>query len=121
MDLDEYFFAGAPEPKKSLPNVPYINMGVVMFNLKKLRTEMMDDRVIYLLNHTKYRFAEQDCMNQLCYKQVRQISCIYNKNEFTGPCGNPKIHHFACDKKWIEKPLYQKYAAMSWNDIRRSV
>ena len=63
LDLDRYYLAGVPEPKKSKPDSPYVNMGVAMFNLKKMRADLMDQSLIYLLNNMKYKFAEQDCIN----------------------------------------------------------
>lgn len=117
---DNKFLAGCIEPKKSKTNAPYVNMGSVVFNLKYLRDTRMDDKIIRSLNKDKYRFAEQDCINQLCGQGIHVISSIYNKNDFTESCVNPKIYHFANEKNWRQHELVQQYKAHSWNELRQN-
>ena len=121
LDLTNYYLAGVLEPKKSKTYAPYVNMGSVMFNLEKLREDQMDDKIISSLNHTKYTFAEQDCINALCNKQFLTLPSIYNANDFTEPCKDPKIIHFACNKKYNQTPLFNKYKVMAWDEVRRTV
>ena len=119
LDLNGYYLAGVPEPKKSNSNASYVNMGVALFNLKKLREDMVDDRVIYLLNNQKYRFAEQDCINSVCRNQILTLPSMYNWNSFVAPCDSPKIRHFACNREWYKTTYYQKYQNLNWKEIRR--
>ena len=58
LPLKEYYLAGGAEPDKSL-NSLYVNMGVALFNLAKLRKDGMADRIIDTLNRQPYAFAEQ--------------------------------------------------------------
>ena len=119
LDLDGYFLAGVEEPKKTKPKKPYINMGSVIFNLKKLRDDGMDDKIIEALNTKTYEFAEQDCINELCNKHILTLPSLYNSNKFTEPCENPKIIHFADDKKYRTRALYYQYQNMNWGDARK--
>ena len=119
LDMDGYYFAGALEPEKSKPGKPYINAGVTMVNLKQLREDGMDDKLIEALNKQKYEFADQDCINELCAGKILVIPPTYNSNKFTEQVENPKIIHFAADKIWNNQPVLYKYRNMNWNDIRR--
>ena len=119
LNMDGYYFAGVKETLKSKPGEPYMNMGVAMQNLKLLRDSGMDDKIIQMLNNKKFKFAEQDCMNQLCCKRILTISSIYNANNFTAPCDFPKIRHFAAEENWRSNPIVDQYRKIRWNDIRR--
>lgn len=121
LDLTNYYLAGVPEPKKSKKGIPYVNMGVAMFNLEKLRSDRTDDEIIRRLNRDKYLFAEQDCINSLCHKKVLLLPSTYNANDYTEICKDPKIVHFACNRDYDKTTLYKKYEKMSWDDVRRSV
>ena len=66
LDLQDYYIAGCIEPKKCTGSFTYINFGVCMLNLAKLRNNKKDNDIIHMLN-THYYFAnEQDCFNDLC-------------------------------------------------------
>ena len=58
LPLDQYYLAAAEEP-----NTPkaehYVQMGVVLFNLKKMREDRMDSRLIHAINTRKFDFVEQ--------------------------------------------------------------
>lgn len=120
--LDDYYLAGVTEPnKKGFPQ-PYINFGVAMLNLKRLREDGIDDKIIYSLNK-EYTFAnEQDVYNKLCLGRIRVISSTYNANDYTAPCENPKITHFAgigeafpwSRVRWQDFPIVQEYKALPW-------
>ena len=119
LDLDGYFLAGVEETKKSKKGKPYVNMGSVIFNLKKLREDEMVDQIIEELNTTQYEFAEQDCINKLCSDYILTLPSTYNSNKFTADCKDPKIIHFADDKKYRTRPLYYQYQNMNWGDARK--
>ena len=116
MPLDGYYAAGVKEPSKS-DKTPYINAGVVMWNLAKLR-DGTADRIIRALNTEKYRFCEQDCLNEICAGKLKPINCTYNATRWTGLPGDPKIRHFAAEPGWYEnEPLVRKYRDMAWEDV----
>lgn len=116
---DNKYLAGCIEPSKSKLNKPYINMGVVVFNLRMLRDTKMDDKIISRLNRDKFNFAEQDCINLLCENFIETIPSIYNSNNYTELCREPKIRHYANEKDWRNKEDVKYYRNLSWDLIRR--
>ena len=118
LPLGDVYLAGVSEPLKSTRSAPYVNMGVAMFNLDKLRNNCMDEKIIRSLNRDKFRFAEQDCINLLCKGFILTIPSTYNANHWTEPCEDPKILHFAAESDWNKLPIVQSYRALSWNEIR---
>lgn len=119
LPIDDYYLAGVPEPGKTRLNSTYVNMGAVMFNLKMLRITGMDDKIIRSLNKDRFRFAEQDCMNLLLGGHIMALPSMYNANDWTEKVDNPKIYHFACDKKWNQRPISRYYSEIPWSEIRR--
>lgn len=84
-------------------NDTYINSGVLLMDLKKIREEKLDDSMIYLLNHNYYAFPDQDVINLVCRNRIRHLSNIYNSTETTGFVDNAKIiHYIRGNKGWIK-------------------
>lgn len=81
----------------------YINSGVLLIDLKKIREEKLDDSMIYLLNYNKYAFPDQDVINLVCRNRIHHLSNIYNSSETTGIVDNAKIiHYIRGNKGWIQ-------------------
>ena len=113
--LDKYWLAGADEYKKTKSEgIFYINCGVMMQNLKKLREDGKGDQIIQKLNTFHYEYNEQDCINRYCQGGILEIPSDYNASYYTMPTKNPKIVHFASVRNYIEHPLYIKYRDMPW-------
>lgn len=107
----------------------YINSGVLLMNLKKMREEKFDQRFLELLN--KYHFdsiaPDQDYLNAMCNGNILYLDeCwdampIEGKNELD----NPKlIHYNLFSKPWCYDNIpyedyFWKYAKKSdyYNDI----
>lgn len=126
MEMSSYLIAGCNEPHKAGFPQPYVNFGVLLMNLRELRRST--DVIIHRLN-TVYTFAnEQDIMNTFCHGKIKLLPSIYNACNYTEPCTDPKIVHFAgigenfpwSRKRWQDEPLVQKYRAMRWEDICRN-
>ena len=118
LDISDYYFAGSLEPIKSKSGSPYINAGVMMINLKKLRDDKMDAILIEALNNKVYEFADQDCINDICRNKILTIPSEYNANDFTEPCEHVRIRHFANELRWREKPIVYQYRNKNWNEVR---
>lgn len=118
LNLDRHYLAAVSEPKKSTLDALYFNVGVVMFNLEKLRSSGMDNRIIRELNNRYYPFCEQDCINELCKRGILPLKSEFNSNDYTKPCENPRIIHFAAIDKWNKFPIVQKYRDIPWSEIR---
>lgn len=110
IDLEDNVIAGVYESgewNKHLNtyglNDTYINSGVLLMDLKKIREERLDDSMIYLLNNNKYAFPDQDVINLVCRNRIHHISNVYNSSETTGMVDNAKIlHYIRGNKGWIK-------------------
>lgn len=110
LNMDDYYYAGVPEPALCKDGYVYVNAGVVMWNLKKMR-EGKADEIIRALNTKQYKWIHQECMNELCQGHILTISNEYNVNLFTSIYGPVRIRHFAAEgNTWfVDDPLVQMY------------
>ena len=111
--LDDCYYAGAKEPTKSKGGIweqedLYINAGVMMANLEKLR-DGTGDRILHRLNTEQFVFCEQDCINNECQGGILEIDSCYNANSFTAEAAQPKILHSAAIDGWFNFPIVQLY------------
>lgn len=84
-------------------NDTYINSGVLIMDLKKIREERLDDSMLYLLNNNKYWFPDQDVINLVCRNRIKYVSNMYNSTETTGFRDDAKIiHYIRGNKGWIK-------------------
>lgn len=84
-------------------NDTYINGGVLIMDLKKLREERLDDSMLYLLNNNKYLFPDQDVINLVCRNRITYVDNRYNSTETTGFRDDTKIiHYIRGHKGWIK-------------------
>jgi lipopolysaccharide biosynthesis glycosyltransferase len=107
--LKNYYLAGVREPEKSTENSLYINMGVALFNLKKLRKDKKDNEIIHALNTIQYDYNEQDCINEKCKGAIYELSPDYNVTNYTVQAKHRKIIHYAAIKGWEDLPLVKSY------------
>lgn len=117
LPIDGYYFAGAREPVLTQnKGYLYINAGVMLCNLRKLRDDKKDAEIISALNNRHFFFVGQDAMNELCRGHILAISSEYNACGFTEATSNKKILHFAGDRKWVDGELATRYRTMPWPD-----
>ena len=110
LDIKDYYFAGGREPDKSLNDL-YVNMGVIMYNLDKLR-DGMADKVVEALNTKLYGFLEQDALNEFCAGHILEFDPKYNCHTWSVPCEDPVVVHYAGYQHWAYLPLPEKYEKM---------
>ena len=126
LPIEDYYFAACREPKKSQGGSDfkfplYTQMGVVLFNLKKLREDGMCDKVIDTLNSRWFSIAEQDCMNELCQGHIYPMPPQYNYTNYTEQINAPKMIHYAAIKNWTGKSAVVKYRQIPWSKIRGGI
>lgn len=112
IDLENNYFAGVTEPRKSNKDFKYINFGFVIYNLKQLRKDKKDDEIISNLNTYYYNEAEQDCYNKNCQGRILELSSTYNCNWYTLRLNNAssaKVRHYAFTPKWQKFSLIERY------------
>ena len=113
IDLKDNVIAGIHEPGEWNKHLwtyglddKYINSGVLLMDLKKIREEKLDESMIYLLNHKQFAFPDQDVINLVCRNRIHYLDNIYNSSETTGIVDNAKIiHYIRGNKGWINKSL----------------
>jgi len=116
LDLDDYYLAGVKEPILSGQHGSlYVNAGVIMMNLAKMREDGIDDALIEDLN-THYRcFVSQDAINGICRGHILELPGQYNASYYTTPVSEWKIHHFAggFPKGWRDSDEVKEYREMT--------
>jgi len=82
-----------------IDNSWYINSGVLLMNLKKLRDDKIENKFKWLFkDKLEYcGFADQDILNACCYGKIKLLSQKYNA---MCEVENPVIRHFAGNKPW---------------------
>ena len=121
IDLGDNYFAGCTEPFFTKGTYTYINMGVAMLNLDKIRKDGIDELLLKNLHTYYYHNAEQGCINDTCQGHLLVLPQEYNVNKYThkkeiAACA--KIIHYAANPKWRTIPLVNKYRNI---EIRRNI
>ena len=121
-DLSQVYLAGVPEPqRKTTSSSPdYINFGVVMMNLEKLREDHKQEQIINMLNTKKIDCPEQGAYNRACAYQILPLPADYNYTAYshiTGDAERQRIIHYAGQKFWRCYQLVKQYSDLSWPEI----
>ena len=120
VNLDGRYLAGVTERGKAAPGKQYVNFGVVLFDLVKLRDGKADE-VIGALNSRRFEYPEQDAFNKLCNGRIAELPDEWCAMAFNAEVDNPRIVHFAGVKrdKWCENPEARLYIDMTWDEAMR--
>lgn len=114
---DEYYLAASEEPGASIYNGHFsVNIGVCLYNLRKLRDGKCDE-VIEALNTRRYMYLEQDTFSELCPDAILDMPSDYNVCHFTKEYSVPRIIHYAGMKSWKDIALYKKYEKATWEEV----
>ena len=120
LDMKDKYVAGAIETDLTRhKGYSYINCGVMMMNLEKMRDGMAEN-IINLLNTKRYLYNEQDCMNEEVHEENKLIiSPAYNFGFFnkTEMCFPKIIHYAAFGRRFMEQNEVQQWGAKKWEDI----
>lgn len=116
MDMGDNLLAGVPDCgdeqyglKTAIglsPEDTYINAGVALMNLAKMRELQLADIWIREANTKRYRCQDQDIWNLTCRGRIKEIDLAYNVSVSTGmdmEAEKVKICHYAGwahDKPW---------------------
>ena len=98
--------------------VNYVNAGVLLLNLKKLRDDGAGDEMIDFINEQEFLLPEQDIFNRVCHRSMLLLSNEYNSNRFSEELIDPKIIHYAGKEKKLDWPDVKPYAEMSWSRVK---
>lgn len=125
LNIDDYYVAGVKDYGVMDDNYlqslnlsgKYINSGVVLFNLNKIRKDKIVDKWFKLINSKKLLYPDQDALNIICSDYELYLPSMYNFiNNVTLEVVNKnltKIYHYAGPKtNWIADRFY----AEEWFD-----
>ena len=153
INMDDYYIAGvkaafifSTEQKNkkqcervNIPSIEsYINAGVVLMNLKKMREDNISERFIKALDYN-FKLQDQDILNHVCFGHIKVLPPIYNsmtkynnsnlesydsslhkclkytyqKSEWENACKNPIIIHYA-DKRKPWNTMSSDFADIWW-------
>ena len=123
-DLTGYYLAGARELELSALHCQiYVNFGVVMLNLKKLREllpsgQAMWEELVWWMNSVRQQYIEQDTYNKLCNGRILEIPSDWNVTSDptedddwirTLPTDHVIIRHYAGESDWWNYPEVKKW------------
>lgn len=120
IDLSDSYIAGVHEPSRSQDD--YINFGVVLMNLDKIRKDHIDDLVINALNTRHFDCPEQTCFSEICAGHIKLLPCEYNytpHGSITGETDDPLIIHYAGIKYWKHYSHYRNYSKLDWDEVMK--
>lgn len=121
LDLTDYYLAAVEEQELSQKEGSYINMGVAMLNLKKIREDKKDDELIDALNNYWYRYKEQDCFNEIFHGNILILPSDYNACIQAAPPKHEKITHFAGHYELNKFPHFNYYKELPIAELQRNV
>lgn len=150
-DIDEFYFAGVrncfieeTNPKVyaarckelNITNLEqYVNAGVLLLNLDKLRKDEKIKQMMALVRTRTYKYNDQDILNSCCFGSIALMDFRYNvlsgyanncsqaskllRTDYQDVVKNPVIIHYASpEKPWLSK--YNPLAAYWWDVVKKS-
>lgn len=120
LNMDDKYVAGCTETELTKhKGYPYINCGVMMINLAKMR-DGMAERIIKLLNEKRYLYNEQDCMNEEVPEENKLILPsafnfgFFNKDK---ACVPAILHYAAFGRHFMEQRNVIEWRDKDWSEI----
>lgn len=56
----------------------YFNSGMLLMNLKEMRKDNIEEKMLESIRTEKFAFPDQDCINYACHNKVKIVSPYYN-------------------------------------------
>lgn len=116
-DLAGNVIGGVREPKRCMDPFMYVNAGVLLMDLEKLRSGGFGDEMMEIANRRKLKCPDQDAINLICQGRTLELNPIYNASDWTQLPMNAKIYHYAGVRNYTEYKLFKNYMIMKWGDI----
>lgn len=106
-----------------VPKIEYINSGVLLLNLKKMREVRLSEHFLYILNrfHFDCIAPDQDYLNAMCHGKIHYLPECWDvmPNKEKPPVEQPKlIHYNLYDKPWCYDDVM--YEAYFWKYARKT-
>ena len=114
---DKYYSASREPALSRKTGLYYTNIGVCLYNLKKLRDGKADE-IIQELNTTAYEFVEQDVLIRRCQHHIQPMDSSWNSCPYVDPPAEEvRIEHYAGAKRWETRGNMNRYLNTSWDDV----
>jgi lipopolysaccharide biosynthesis glycosyltransferase len=99
------------------PSEPYINAGVALLDLDKIRDYGVYERWLHDINSRAFSCGDQDVINRACRGNIALVSNEYNSSLSTGFADQPKIMHWAGpadSKPWVNRQARNHHIWQRW-------
>jgi len=130
INLGECYVAGVPDSgmkrdgvvylKFIDSNIPYINSGVLLMNLKLIRERKIDDKWFNIINTERRMYPDQDVINSICKDHIYIMDPEFNSSastELLEDVSKIKIMHYTMKKEnWVSEhknsEIWYKYQSL---------
>jgi lipopolysaccharide biosynthesis glycosyltransferase len=105
------------------PEDHYVNAGVLLLNLEKIRFAGLDKQWISLCQNRRFKYHDQDIINMTCKNSILFLDARYNacrtNTSYTGSESDIHILHFISFKPWNQKntpyaDIWRRYRRLLW-------
>lgn len=120
INLDGYYIAGVRDTPEFNRNGLYVNGGVLLQNLKKIREDKIDDVMVDKINHIKKDYAEQDLLNEVYKNHILELPSEYNSHPLFmnyNPKNRKIIHYAGFHDYFFTEPLARYYNNVKLEDL----
>lgn len=118
LELGDKLIAGCREPFNTfMTGRLYINTGVTVYNLAKMREEGTGAVMQKLAHERDWLLSAQDITNQACAGRILELGSEYNVCPYTDPSFEVKVRHFAARDDWRELPEVRRWRETPWRSI----
>jgi lipopolysaccharide biosynthesis glycosyltransferase len=130
-DISNHLVAAVPDlggdnPRAEIGLAPedhYVNAGVLLLNLEKIRFAGLDKQWISLCQNRRFKYHDQDIINMTCKNSILFLDARYNacrtNTSYTGSESDIHILHFISFKPWNQKntpyaDIWRRYRRLLW-------
>jgi lipopolysaccharide biosynthesis glycosyltransferase len=111
-DISNYYLAGVRNFSSDETAQTYVNSGVLMMNLKKMREDNIVDEVDRLLRRYHFTYPDQDALNLACAGLILFVDKKFNnmENDLAETYSQNYIIHFCGPKKkpWSKRKTWRQ-------------
>lgn len=108
------------------PEHRYWNAGVALKNLKQMREEDAERKIVDALNTEPLRYVEQDALNWIGHFRITDLPLRYNESVVTGFTDDPAIIHYAGFNDWMvpgtkapKAEAFMPYRKTTWKEVMK--
>lgn len=97
----------------------YVNGGVLLFNLKKMRKYELVEKLIECASSTNFNRHDQDVVNYICHDKIKNLGNSFNcAPHLINNIRHQVIIHYMCSKPWNDQNV--KYSNIWWRYAKKT-